>query len=1238
MSNLALFPLAAGSKPTVMETIMKPLSYAARPARWLMAAGLALAAMHAPQASAQTTELSGGLNIERGGHPNPPRGEAEPFFEKTGVQRDCDYVVYNLRFGAQGDPAKFADPDFTLNLQNLRMDFRDTLPAGLEIVDVQASGDGTDAVGGPLPAPSISTSVNPNDTAEISDFRLTTADLDGSGEIDRRYIDIVITAKIDQAAFPAPTLVDNQGFVTLGFGDGLLGEIPSHDPALPDDGDFKTGTPTSILIDVTGCEPPPPPPPPGDGEACFSVETGEVDCVPGGGAFIYHMPVGPELGGKWVQVSTTTPGITIEPPFQLAPIGGGVLAWTITGALPGDVVHLVVTGIETYAGPEEGVGLCCTQTVDIVIPEDLDCPPEEKEPDIQVEKRADVARCTPEGGCDFTIRVTNVGDADYNGPIVLDEVTTPGNAAVVSGPNAPWVCVPMVSPMSCTHPATTLAPGEFVELKLGFAPGAGWDWNTIRNCAEYDYTASGKPEVFGSTANDKACASIPICIPGRDRECTPPEEKRVDLRITKDPRTLSCSADGVCTFVIRVFNNGSDPYVGPLTVIDDYPTGVPASSTFGPTPPWACGPIGGGQFQCDHPGVNLAPGAFIPLGVTAIVPGDYPGDLIRNCAEVNAIPGEANLANNKACADMRIPNRNPGQPRMRIEKTCDGGAVGAAASCRITVTNDGTAAPSGPVRVNDAATVIGAGVPVQIQTVTPDGAEWTCGPVPADTLSCEIPGAVMTPGTSRHFDVTVNAPTFGRFENCARGSFGPAPGDDIVYPFGEACAQGGTTLNVEKTGDAECQPGEPCTFEITITNEGPSGFSGPVRIGDAIGVEGLGRLEGVPITSIEPPFGCSPEPATLPLSCVANMTLGAGESRVHTMTVVIPDDGRFANLNGPANGRNCVGVLPPAVPVARQGAAAANTELEHQGDRGVACHPFTIISEVENQCSEGFVMNDAGRCVCPEGTAFRNGQCVGGTTTVPIPQPRPDRCTLLPGQIRTKDGQCVCPQGTNLRNGRCVSDTPPPPPPPPPLCKLLPGQIRTQDGRCVCPRGTELRGNRCVRDEPPPPRECTLLPGQIRLNDGRCVCPRGTSLVRGACRKNEPPQCKLLPGQIRLKDGRCVCPRGTSLVRGACRKDAPPQCRLLPGQIRLQDGRCVCPRGTELRRGACRKVQVECPKGTTLSNGRCVTIERQRCPRGTVGTPPNCRKLRLNNQQQNPQLQINPDLLQQLQRRQNKVQ
>jgi nitrite reductase/ring-hydroxylating ferredoxin subunit len=395
-------------------------------------------------------------------------------------------------------------------------------------------------------------------------------------------------------------------------------------------------------------------------------------------------------------------------------------------------------------------------------------------------------------------------------------------------------------------------------------------------------------------------------------------------------------------------------------------------------------------------------------------------------------------------------------------------------------------------------------------------------------------------------------------------------------------------INVEKTGDKECRVGAPCTFEITITNSGTSGFSGPIRIGDAIGV-GSDRLEGVEIAEIVPPLGCSPEPTTLPMSCVATMTLGAGESRVHQVTVVIPDDSRFANIREPVSARNCVGVVSPDTPVAsiERGMSAAPETTGRPGTQPFACHSFTIADQVQ-ECSPGFVMNAAGRCACPEGTTFRNGQCstVGGGTVTPTP---PTQCTLLPGQIRTEDGRCICPRGTELVNRRCVKDEPPVV-----RCKLLPGQIRLDNGRCVCPRGTSLVRGECRKYQV----QCRLLPGQIRTQNGRCVCPRGTSLVRGECRKDQV-QCKLLPGQIRLENGRCVCPRGTSLVRGECRKDQV-QCKLLPGQIRLENGRCVCPRGTSLIRGECRKTQAD------------------RCPRGTVGTPPNCRKLQIQ--------QISPDL------------
>ncbi|CAN7202122.1 hypothetical protein [Mesorhizobium sp. LjRoot246] len=1254
MKNLALSPLATNAQTSVMETIMKPLSYARRGARWLMAAGIAVAMFTPVQGFAEdaapiTPELKLDLDSSRVITPRPDR--VVPFFTKTGTQRGCDYVVYSLSFGLRGDPQGLADPSLEARLKKVRVDFKDQLPHGLEIVNVNVSGDGTDSSGGPLPGATISTSSNPNDTAVVSDFRISTADLDGVGAPNERVINFKITAKIDHAAFPAPTAVDNQGVIKVTAGPGTGTIIPSQDPSKPDDGDFKTGVKTSIKIDVTKCNPPPPPP----GKECFKVERGTVDCVPGGGAFIYHMPVGPEMGGKWVQVSTTTSGITIIPDTQLVPAGGGVLNWKIVGASPGDVIHLIITGIETYAGPEEGWGLCCTQTIDIVIPRDQRCPPKDKEPDLKVEKRANVTRCTMGGGCNFTIRVTNVGTGAYHGKIVLDEVTLPAGSTLDSGPNPPWVCVPGATPMTCTYPVTTLNPGASVDLKLGFKPAGGWQGSVLRNCATYNYDASGKP-LFGSQSNDRGCASIPICRRGdRDRDCRPPVEKKVDLILKKRARVPVCTADGICYFVIDIINNGTSTYNGPLTVIDSYPGGAPATSTFGPSPPWTCGPNGPGQFRCDNAGISLPAGASTPIVVKAVMPAGYQSDTVENCAVAKAIPGENDLTNNKACAKERFRHPNGGKPTLRITKVCNGSLAGAAViSCRITVISLGTAAPTGPVRVNDAATLVAGGAPVQIQTVTPDGAEWACGPVPANALSCQIPGAVMTPGTSRHFDVTVSAN--GAFENCARGSYGPAPGDDIVYPIGQACAKGGgsSTIRVEKTGDRECRLGQPCSFEITITNDGTTPFSGPVRIGDAIGVEGLGRLEGVEITSIDPPFGCSPEPATLPLSCIANLTLGAGESRVHNVTVVIPDGGRLANLQGNVSGQNCVGVLSPDTRVQGGGDVLGGDQANVQGDRGkaYACHPFTISQETKKQCSAGFVLNDAGRCVCPEGTTYRNGQCSPGGGIVPKPE-QPKRCVLLEGQIRTEDGRCVCPRGTGLENGKCVRTDKPE------QCTIR-GQVHNSDGDCVCPRGTEVRDNAC-RPIRPKPEQCTIR-GQVHNADGDCVCPRGTEVRNGACRPIQPkPEQCTIRGQIHDANGDCVCPRGTEVRNGACRpiQPKPDQCTIrgqvhdangncvcprgtevqgnacrrkqptqeqcdIRGQVHNKRGECVCPRGTEVINGACRRPrqEVECAPGSQMINGQCQPIIRRRCPEGTIGRYPNCRPVR-----GQPSLELNPGLL-----------
>jgi hypothetical protein len=1174
-----LFRSPQNATRNVMETIMKPLNWTKRPGRWLMAAAMTLGLNLAPaNAQEPLTSLPEVLKLEKkpGG---PTVDEPKIFFSKVGGQIDCDFVSYELRFGIELKSDGPLPPEAVDALKKLKFDLKDQLPSGLSIVGASVTGDVTDAGGG-APSVTISTTTTANDTASISDFRLSPVDLDGDGAADMRLFRVKIKAKIDHAAFPNATQVDNQAVLVATRPVGPAVEMMSHDPAKPDDGDFRTGEKTRITIDVTKCTPP-------DGgdkpqEACFKVDTGTVDCdKDSAGAFIYHMTVGADMAGKVIELTTTNPGVMIAPAAQVVPAGGGVLNWTITGAMPGDVVHLVVVGTEIFAGPEEGWGICCTQTIDIKIPENLDCP--KKRPDIKIEKKADVARCTKDGGCKFTIRVSNVGDGPYNGPIVLNEVTLPGNATIDGGPNAPWTCAPATSPMLCSHPVTTINPGAFIDLKLSFKPGPGWEARYIRNCAKYNYTESGKP-LFGSQLNDRACAEIPLCNPNgstvQDRECQPPVEKKADLQLRKIAREF-CTADGLCYYGILVTNVGTSNYNGPLTVVDEFPGGAPTSVNFAPTPPWVCQTLNPSQFQCDHPGIVLVPGASTPILVKAIVPLDYPNGKVENCAKLSAVPTETNLANNKACATAKL--RQPdGKPALRITKVCNSGAAGAAVSCRITVNSVGTSAPVGPVRVNDAATIIGSGAPVNISSVTPDGADWSCTAVPAANLSCQIPGAVMTPGTSRHFDVTVQVRGNQRFENCARGSYGPAPGNDIVYPFGQACDQGGTDITVAKTGPAQCETGQPCAFTVTISNNGDSDFAGPVQIGDAIEIDGIGRLEGVAIQSVEPPFGCSPEPSALPFGCTANVNIPAGASQPHVVTLVIPDSDALANVtpNG-VSGRNCVGVTGERVTLAPLNETAARATNGQAGP--FACHPFTLVKQLqEKQCSEGFVKK-GDRCVCPDGQTFSQGRgrCVGDVAEPQEPQ-EPD-------------------QPTDVEQPR--------------LCKLLPGMIRTTDNRCICPRGTELRNGACRKQVIV--EQCKLLPGMIRTTDNRCICPRGTELRNGACRKPViVEQCKLLPGMIRTKEGKCVCPRGTTLTKRGCVKAELPvrECKLLPGQIRTKDGNCICPRGTVLGKRGCVKIEqptVQCPRGTRLIDGECLapikdTPTIRRCPAGTVGVFPLC--------------------------------
>jgi hypothetical protein len=122
---------------------------------------------------------------------------------------------------------------------------------------------------------------------------------------------------------------------------------------------------------------------------------------------------------------------------------------------------------------------------------------------------------------------------------------------------------------------------------------------------------------------------------------------------------------------------------------------------------------------------------------------------------------------------------------------------------------------------------------------------------------------------------------------------------------------------------------------------------------------------------------------------------------------------------------NCAEVLPvPGETNLANNRSCAKARIPLR-DPGKPAMRITKTCDGAEQCSEGFVLNADGRCVCPEGTTFGDGQCGADSGTID-PKPPVRMCKLLPGQIRTQDGAC-----------RKIEQ------PPVRQCKLLPGQIRT---------------------------------------------------------------------------------------------------------------------------------------------------------------------------------------------------
>ncbi|PLX37908.1 MAG: hypothetical protein C0606_06535 [Hyphomicrobiales bacterium] len=646
--------------------------------------GLAVIQANA-QGAAQVQNISV-LPLVTSNFPPPGADPAAPLpaapynisFKKSGRQASCDYVSLVARLQLDFKPGLLADAQFLNSVSTVRFDFADTLPAGLHVERVHLSGDIL-----AIPATINQVAGNPAEVT-IAGIQFDPAALTPTQSA--LSFEVAIDARIDRAAFAAPSVIDTQATLAISTSFGPYAAMQSHDAGQPEDGDQLSGQPTSVLVDLTGCpdiaqtvasggagssgvsgtggsgpgsttviigvggtNPAAPMMPPVGGDACFELIEGEIACSTNG-TYIYRMPVGPEMAGRTVSFAAQTPGVWVDPPKQVVPVGGATLEWTISGTQPGMTLSFEVTGETSYNGPAQGWGLCCTRLIEIVVPVD-ECP-EPPLPPLKVEKSP--ANC-PVGAteCTFRMTVTNPGPNSYSGPIALVDNLTQGGASLAALPAAPWRCSSPTTPVICGHPQVTLAAGQTLSLDLTLTGLTAEQREDAVNCARLDIglaDAQLPPGLRLLSSSDCVYAFVP-------EEPLPPEERDPPkLTVVKTPKASTCSPSGSCAFTFEITNEGGSTYSGPINFADRTAPGLGASIHAG-SGFYDCAANGPDKQTCvSKQDVTLPPGAKMQVSswikVDPATISQSGLQSVPNCASL-LIPGVADGL--ESCATMGLP-------------------------------------------------------------------------------------------------------------------------------------------------------------------------------------------------------------------------------------------------------------------------------------------------------------------------------------------------------------------------------------------------------------------------------------------------------------------------------------------------------------------------------------------------------------------------------------------------------
>ncbi len=425
------------------------------------------------------------------------------------------------------------------------------------------------------------------------------------------------------------------------------------------------------------------------------------------------------------------------------------------------------------------------------------------ESDVAVVKRADTATVVAGEAFQYTLEAANGGPSVARGVVVTDDV--PAALTILSATVGGTACSVTGQQISC--PVGTLAPGASALVVVRVRPAADLTATSIENTGRVTSTTDDP-----NSANNADTLTLPVTA-------------AADVRVTKT-RTVPASGPVVpgerVTWTVTVSNPTGPSAARGVTLddpVDPSLTGVTATGAGG-----GCSVAATNRVTCTIGRLDV--GDSVTVTISGIVPADRTTAL-SNTATASATTADPAGGNNSATVTDPVTAR----AAVSIAKQRTSGPVvpGQDVTWQITVTNAGPSIARAVTITDDVADAL-TGV-----TATVSGAPGaTCSVGSGNLVSCalgDLPAGTATVTVSG----TVPAGFTGSLDNTATvaSPTDTTPGDNSATSSGTA--QPSADLAITKTRTSgPVVPGQDVTWQITVTNGGPSVATGVVVTDDVI--------------------------------------------------------------------------------------------------------------------------------------------------------------------------------------------------------------------------------------------------------------------------------------------------------------------------------------------------------------------------------------------------------------------